>query len=67
MLQLYGQSHVEPSKASLILCLESPFATFLSVILLGQPLTLSIMLGGILIFSAVILVEGNFNIKKKKE
>ena len=64
MLQLYGQAHVEPSKASLILCLESPFATFLSVFLIGQELTPSILIGGILIFSAVLLVEGNF---KKKD
>lgn len=64
VLQLYGQAHVEPSKASLILCLESPFATFLSVLLIGQELTPSILIGGILIFGAVLLVEGNFKFKK---
>lgn len=67
LLQLYGQTHVEPSKASLILCLESPLATFFSVLLLGQSMTLSILLGGGFIFTAILLVEINFNKTKKKE
>lgn len=65
VFQLYGQGHVEPSKASLVLCLESPLATLFSVILLGQDLTLSIVLGGLLIFIGVLLVEIDF--KKTRE
>lgn len=57
VLQLYGQGHVEPSKASLILSLESVLATIFSVILLGQELTPAILIGGTLMFSAVIIVE----------
>ncbi|NCC54962.1 MAG: DMT family transporter, partial [Erysipelotrichia bacterium] len=57
VFQLYGQGHVEPSKASLILSLESILATLFSVLLLGQTLTLSIIIGGTCMFSAVILVE----------
>lgn len=67
MFQLYGQGHVEPSKASLILCLESPLATLFSILLLGEKLTLPIALGGGLIFLAVILVEGNFKSKNRVE
>lgn len=57
VLQLYGQSKVEPSKASLILSLESIFATIFSILLIGQPLTPSILIGGTLMFTAVLLVE----------
>lgn len=63
VFQLYGQAHVEPSKASLILCLESPIATFFSILLIKEKLTLPIALGGSLIFLAVILVEGKFKRK----
>lgn len=57
IFQLYGQGHVEPSKASLILSLESVLATFFSILLLGQSLTPAILIGGSLMFSAVIIVE----------
>lgn len=57
LFQLYGQGHVEPSKASLILSLESIIATISSIFLLGQSLTTAIIIGGTLTFGAVILVE----------
>lgn len=57
VFQLYGQSHVEPSKASLILSLESILATLFSIIFTAQPLTQSILIGGTLMFSAVIITE----------
>lgn len=57
VFQLYGQGHVEPSKASLILSLESVLATLFSILLLGQELTPAILIGGSLMFTAVIIVE----------
>lgn len=57
VFQLYGQGHVEPSKASLILSLESVLATLFSVLLLGQELTPAIIIGGAFMFSAIIIVE----------
>lgn len=57
VFQLYGQGHVEPSKASLILSLESVLATVFSILLLGQELTPAILIGGSLMFAAVIIVE----------
>lgn len=57
VFQLYGQAHVEPSKASLILSLESIIATLASVVLLGQDLTTSIIIGGSLTFVAILIVE----------
>lgn len=57
VFQLYGQAHVEPSKASLILSLESILATVFSILLLGQEVTASIVIGGSFMFASVILVE----------
>lgn len=66
VFQLYGQSHVEPSKASLILSLESILATLFSVIFLDQELTISIISGGALMFFAVLLVQYEKPVKIKK-
>ena len=57
VFQLFGQGHVEPSKASLILSLESIIATISSILFLNQPLTSAILIGGTLTFAAVVLVE----------
>ncbi len=64
--QLYGQRLVEPSKASLILSLESILATILSIILLGQPISSAILIGGTLLFGAVLIVEVKFKKKDKQ-
>lgn len=55
-LQMFGQKHVNPSAASLILCLESVIATIASVFVLGQEVTINIIVGGGLLITAVILV-----------
>ncbi len=60
LCQLYGQSHVIPSKASLILSLESILATLFSILLLSQPITPSIIIGGSCLFGAVLVVEVKF-------
>lgn len=57
VLQLFGQSHVEPSRASLILSMEAVVGTLASILFLGQPLEPSIIVGGTLMISAVLLVE----------
>ncbi|MDL2276043.1 DMT family transporter [Breznakia sp. OttesenSCG-928-G09] len=57
LLQLYGQTHVEPSRASLILTMEAVIGTLASTFILSQPLELSTILGGALMLSAVLIVE----------
>lgn len=57
LLQLFGQSHVQPSIASLILTMESVIGTLAGVLLLGYPLEPSTIVGGSLMLSAVLLVE----------
>lgn len=57
LLQLYGQASVEPSRSSLILSLEAIIGTLVCAIFLFEPLSLSTIIGGLLMFVAVLIVE----------
>lgn len=57
LLQLYGQSHVHPTISGLLLTLESLFGALGAILILKEPLTLRIILGGSLMISAVVLIE----------
>lgn len=57
MFQAAGQRLVEPSKASIIMSLESVFTMFISVFLGYDALNLNLILGGAIIFSAIIISE----------
>ena len=57
MLQIIGQREVNPTVASLIMCLEAVFATLTGAIVLGERLTPRETWGCILMFSAVILAQ----------
>lgn len=63
--QILGQIHVEPTKASLILCLESVFATVGGWLILSQNLSLREGIGCLVVFTAIILAQ--FSEKKEKE
>jgi len=54
-LQIYGQKYTLPVIASLIFCLESVFAVFGGIFILGETLSLKEFLGCIFIISGVIL------------
>lgn len=56
-LQAFGQKHVEPSRAAIILSLESVFACVASVIMGFDKLTLSLVVGGTIIVSTIIVSE----------
>ena len=56
-LQILGQKYVEPTKASLILCLESVFATLGGWVILNQVMTLKETIGCIIVFIAIILAQ----------
>ena len=62
-MQTSAQKYTTASKTGIILSLEGFFGTLFSVILALEPLTSKIVLGGIVILSAVILTE--VNIKNK--
>ncbi|MBR6165332.1 MAG: DMT family transporter [Clostridia bacterium] len=56
-LQIIGQKEVNPTLASLIMCLESVFAVLTGAVLLGERMTGREVLGSVLMFTAVILAQ----------
>ena len=55
--QILGQKYVEPTKASLILCLESVFATLGGFVILQETLTIKETIGCVVVFAAIILAQ----------
>ena len=56
-LQIIGQRDVNPTVASLLMCLESVFAVLTGVLLLGERMTGREIAGCVLMFTAVILAQ----------
>lgn len=61
-IQTYAQKEINPSQVSLILTTEIIFGALFSVLLLGDNMTLKVIIGGVLIFTSILLTE----IKKDK-
>ena len=57
LLQNLGLAHVSPSSGALLLSFESVFGVVFSVLLLGEELTASMLMGCALIFAAVLVSE----------
>ena len=64
-LQIIGQKEVNPTVASLIMCLEAVFAVLTGVVFLGERMTAREGIGCVLMFTAVILAQMSTVIKKK--
>ena len=64
-LQIVGQRDVNPTVASLIMCLESVFAVLTGAIVLGERMTGREIAGCVLMFCAVILAQLSAVIRKK--
>lgn len=56
-LQVYGQKKTQPAHAAIILSMESLFAAIGGILILHEPLTFSIALGGIMMLGGVILSQ----------
>ncbi len=56
-LQVYGQKKTHPAHAAIILSLESLFAAIGGILILHEPLTLPIALGGILMLGGVMFSQ----------
>lgn len=56
-LQILGQKHLNPDRASLIMSLESVFALITGWLILGETLSLPEAIGSVLVFSAVIISQ----------
>lgn len=57
LMQISAQKHTAPSRASLLMSLESPFAVLFAVIILGESLSRFQIIGMVLMLSALVLVE----------
>lgn len=57
LLQNVGQKHLSPNTSSIILSFEAVFGLLFSVLLLGEPVTLKLLIGCSLMFLSVILSE----------
>ncbi len=57
VLQNVCQKYVPPSKASLIMSLESLFGTLSGILFLGESLTARTFIGFLLIFAAILIAE----------
>lgn len=66
-IQTVAQKHIPSSTAALILSTEILFAAITSVIFMGEQITLKVIIGGILIFIAVVISETDFSKLKKVE
>lgn len=66
-LQSVAQKYVSQITASLILSLEAVFATVFSILLLKEKIHLSFVIGGILIFFAILLAEIKLKVPKNRK
>ena len=57
LLQNVGQKYLTPNTSSILLSFESVFGLVFSVIFLGDPLTVKLIAGCVLMFAAVIMSE----------
>ncbi|MDR0468772.1 MAG: DMT family transporter [Peptococcaceae bacterium] len=64
LFQNYGQKHVSPASAAIIMSLEAVFGVMFSVLLYGDTLTPRLVLGFALVFAAILVSE--VQIKHKK-
>lgn len=60
LLQNLGQKYTSPSTASLLLSFESVFGVIFSTLFLHEQMTLRMLMGCLLMFVAVLLVETKF-------
>lgn len=66
LVQTISQKYVPSSTASLILSTEILFGAITSIIFMGDPITLKIAFGGLLIFASVIISETELKFLRKK-
>ncbi len=65
--QMIAQRHTDPAPASLLMSMESVFAVIAGAILLHERMSGRELLGCLVIFAAVILVQAPIPVKKPKE
>ncbi len=56
-LQTYAQRHTSASRTAILLSLEALFGSLLSVVFGFETFSVRLILGGLIIFTAILLVE----------
>ena len=59
LIQTVAQRYTSEAKVGLILSSESLFGAILSVLILHEPITIRLLIGGLVIFSAILMSEVN--------
>ena len=67
VLQTVCQKYIPPSRASLIMSLESLFGTYFGIVFLNEALTLKTFIGFLLIFAAILISETKLSFLKHKK
>ena len=67
LIQSIAQRHTSEAKVGLILSFESLFGAILSVLILGDPVTVKLCIGGIFSVLAVLMIEWDPGVLKRKE
>lgn len=57
LTQSYGQQTTSATRSAILLSTESLWGSFFSFLILGEEMTLRIILGGVIIFSAILISE----------
>lgn len=65
LIQTVAQKYTSETKTAIILTTEAFWGTVLSVLILSEPLTIRMILGGILIFMGIIVSETKMSFLKK--
>jgi drug/metabolite transporter (DMT)-like permease len=55
--QTWAQAHLPPTRVAIIMSMEPVFAAFFAVLLGGESLTLRMLLGGLMVLTAMLVVE----------
>lgn len=57
LMMMYGQKHTHPTISGLLMTLESFFGALFAIVLLSEPLSLKLIIGGTLMISSVVMIE----------
>ena len=55
--QTWAQAHLPPTRTAIIMSMEPVFAAFFAVLLGGEPTTLRMVSGGLMVLAAMLIVE----------
>ena len=55
--QTWAQAHLPPTRSAIIMSMEPVFAAFFAVLLGSESITVRLLLGGAMVFGAMLVVE----------